>query len=440
MSRKGKKLFGPRWAGFLARCFPDRELILRTDVKMWFLKISHKTQLTALGLIILLSGWGIFSSFSYFINDKIIEAKDNEILNTRLVYRNLLSEISTYQGKFAALTQELEKNHGLMLNLVEKNATLQQNLMSAESKLMSSKQQRDEIAAAKDDLKFRLSSIEKSMRNLNTRNFELKGNLSSVTGNLESALAERNQARSLGDRLTQQVEDLKKTINNLNESEKNVVARLTRKTSDEISNLETFINRTGLKADKLVAKMEKDANKKGQGGPFVELRADTEPGEFLKASINNLDNRVARLENLKDLVAVMPLAAPMDYFSISSHYGKRRDPINRRWAMHYGLDLVGAIGTRVYVTAPGTVVRAGFKGKFGRFIEVDHGLGFKTRYGHLNKILVKRGQKVNYRQKIGLLGNTGRSTGPHLHYEVLHNSKPRNPWRFIKAGRYVYKK
>ena len=133
MSRKGKKLFGPRWAGFLARCFPDRELILRTDVKMWFLKISHKTQLTALGLIILLSGWGIFSSFSYFINDKIIEAKDNEILNTRLVYRNLLSEISTYQGKFAALTQELEKNHGLMLNLVEKNATLQQNLMSAGS-------------------------------------------------------------------------------------------------------------------------------------------------------------------------------------------------------------------------------------------------------------------------------------------------------------------
>ena len=99
--------------------------------------------------------------------------------------------------------------------------------------------------------------------------------------------------------LTKQVEDLKKTINNLNESEKNVVARLTRKTSDEISNLETFINRTGLKADKLVAKMEKDATKKGQGGPFVELRADTEPGEFLKASISNLDNRVARLENLE---------------------------------------------------------------------------------------------------------------------------------------------
>ena len=440
MGHKSKRLFGPGWAGFLTHYFPARELILRTDVKMWFVRVSHRAQLASLGLIILLSGWGIFSSFSFFINDKIIEAKDNEILNTRLVYRNLLSEISSYQGKFSALTQELEKNHGLMLNLVEKNATLQQNLMSAESKLMSSKQQRDDIAAAKDDLKYRLSSIENSMRNLNTRNFELKGNLSSVTGNLESALAERNEARSLKDRLTKQVADLKNTITNLNETEKNVVARLTRKTSDEIINLETFINRTGLKAGNLLAKMEKETVGKGQGGPFVEIDPDAEPGEFLKASISNLDNRVARLQNLKNLVAIMPLVAPMDYFSISSHFGKRKDPINRRWAMHYGLDLVGAIGTRVYVTAPGTVIKAGFKGKFGKFIEVDHGRGFKTRYGHLNKILVKRGQKVEYREKIGLLGNTGRSTGPHLHYEVLHNGNPRNPWRFIKAGRYVYKK
>ncbi|MAI10914.1 MAG: hypothetical protein CBD27_00055 [Rhodospirillaceae bacterium TMED167] len=440
MDHKGSRLFGSRWLRFLTRYFPDRELILRTDVKVWFIKISHRTQFAGLGLIVLLSGWGIFSSFSFFINDKIIEAKDNEILNTRLVYRNLLSEISNYQGKFTALTQELEKNHGLMLNLVEKNATLQQNLMSAESKLMSSKQQRDEIAVAKDDLKHRLTSIEKSMRNLNTRNFELKGNLSSVTGSLESALAERNEARLIGDRLTNQVADLKKTITNLNESEKNVVARLTRKTSDEISNLETFIDRTGLKARKLTAKMEKEAAARGQGGPFVEISPNAEPGVFLKASISNLDHRVSRLQNLRELVSIMPLAAPMDYFSISSHFGKRKDPINRRWAMHYGLDLVGAIGTRVYVTAPGKVVKAGVKGKFGKFIEVDHGRGFKTRYGHLNKILVKRGQKVEYRQKIGLLGNTGRSTGPHLHYEILHNGNPRNPWRFIKAGRYVYKK
>ena len=85
-------------------------------------------------------------------------------------------------------------------------------------------------------------------------------------------------------------------------------------------------------------------------------------------------------------------------------------------------------------------IKSGHLRKYGKFVEIDHGRGFRTRYGHLNRILVKRGQKVEFRHKIGLLGYTGRSTGPHLHYEILHNGKPRNPWRFIKAGRYVYKK
>jgi len=80
------------------------------------------------------------------------------------------------------------------------------------------------------------------------------------------------------------------------------------------------------------------------------------------------------------------------------------------------------------------------KGRYGRFIEIDHGSGIVTRYGHLNKILVKRGDKVEFRQKIAQLGNSGRSTGPHLHYEIVFNKKPMDPMRFIKAGRHVFQK
>ena len=115
-----------------------------------------------------------------------------------------------------------------------------------------------------------------------------------------------------------------------------------------------------------------------------------------------------------------PLSPPLDQYSVSSHFGKRRDPINRRWAMHYGIDLGGVLRTSVYATAPGVVRYAGRKGKYGRLVEINHGKGFRTRYGHLHKILVKRGQKVDYRTKIGLLGNSGRSTGTHLHYEIIH--------------------
>ena len=439
---------------------PDRELIMRTDGKVWFVKISKKIQIAGFILIIVASGWGIFSSFSFFVSGKVIEAKEMEILKTRIVYRGLLSEISNYQSKFTILTDDLEKNHESMLGLVEKNANLQQNLSTAKSKLVSSKRRfktelvsskrqyetelvsskrrQDEIAAIKGKLKAKLKNIEHRMRSLNTHNFKLKGNLSSISGSLESALTERNSALMLNERLNERTSELSKNLENLQNSEKNVIARLTLTTVDEIGVLEKFISRTGIQPKQLITG-KKRTSTLGQGGPFLEVRQGNEPGAFLKSSIDILGARLDRLSKLKRLVGVIPFSPPLEHFSISSHFGKRRDPINKRWAMHYGLDLTGFKKANVYATSPGKVVKSGHKGKYGKFIEIDHGGGFKTRYGHLYKTLVKRGQEVNFRQKIGLLGNSGRSTGSHLHYEVTHNGKQKNPWRFIKAGKYVYK-
>ena len=439
---------------------PDRELIMRTDGKVWFVKISKKIQIAGFILIIVTSGWGIFSSFSFFVSGKVIEAKEMEILKTRIVYRGLLSEISNYQSKFTILTDDLEKNHESMLGLVEKNANLQQNLSTAKSKLVSSKRRfktelvsskrqyetelvsskrrQDEIAAIKGKLKAKLKDIEHRMRSLNTHNFKLKGNLSSISCCMESAPTERNSALMLSERLNKRTSELSKNLENLQNSEKNVIARLTLTTVDEIGVLEKFISRTGIQPKQLITG-KKRTSTLGQGGPFLEVRQGNEPGAFLKSSIDILGARLDRLSKLKGLVGVIPFSPPLEHFSISSHFGKRRDPINRRWAMHYGLDLTGFKKANVYATSPGKVVKSGHKGKYGKFIEIDHGGGFKTRYGHLYKTLVKRGQEVNFRQKIGLLGNSGRSTGSHLHYEVTHNGKQKNPWRFIKAGKYVYK-
>jgi murein DD-endopeptidase MepM/ murein hydrolase activator NlpD len=133
------------------------------------------------------------------------------------------------------------------------------------------------------------------------------------------------------------------------------------------------------------------------------------------------------------------LSPPLNSFYITSSFGKRKDPINRRWAAHYGLDLGGPFKSRVYSPASGVVTYAGWKGKYGKLIEIDHGAGLKTRYGHLQKIYVKKGQKITFRQKIGLLGNTGRSTGAHLHYEIVFRGRAKNPMKFIKAGRNVFK-
>ena len=153
----------------------------------------------------------------------------------------------------------------------------------------------------------------------------------------------------------------------------------------------------------------------------------------------NVDSKLGRWTALRQVLGTMPLMDQLDFYHLASKFVLRLDPIKKKRAMHYGVDLAGWTGAPVYSTAPGKVVFAGRKGRYGKMVEIDHGLGLRTRYAHLRKIMVKRGQQIVHRQKIGLLGSTGRSTGPHVHYEVRFEGKPLNPRKFIMAGRYVFK-
>ncbi|MBL4693491.1 MAG: M23 family metallopeptidase [Magnetovibrio sp.] len=123
---------------------------------------------------------------------------------------------------------------------------------------------------------------------------------------------------------------------------------------------------------------------------------------------------------------------------MTSKFGKRRDPVNRRWSMHYGLDFGSSPRASILATAAGTVTHAGWKGNYGKLVEIDHGAGIKTRYAHMSKVTVTKGQKVKFGQRIGRIGSTGRSTGNHLHYEIMFHDKGIDPMKFIKAGRNVF--
>ena len=121
--------------------------------------------------------------------------------------------------------------------------------------------------------------------------------------------------------------------------------------------------------------------------------------------------------------------------SISSGYGRRSDPLNDENAFHFGIDFRGKIGDPVRATGNGRVKVAGFNQGFGNHVIISHGNGYETMYAHLSKRLVKRGEKVTRSQKIGLVGNTGRSTGSHLHYEIHHHGKPIDPMKYIQVAK-----
>ena len=140
---------------------------------------------------------------------------------------------------------------------------------------------------------------------------------------------------------------------------------------------------------------------------------------------------IEELEEREELFACTPSLCPVNGGYISSGFGWRRDPINKKRRFHYGLDLVARRGTPVMATAAGRVVFVGWDGGFGNKVVVDHGYGYKTAYAHLDRIKVRWGTIVKKGQVIGSLGNTGHSSGPHLHYEVVKNGKRIDPLKYI---------
>ncbi|WEX75883.1 M23 family metallopeptidase [Sinorhizobium numidicum] len=166
------------------------------------------------------------------------------------------------------------------------------------------------------------------------------------------------------------------------------------------------------------------------GGPFVEPQIEDRFDQSLAA----LDSALLELEQTRDAARKLPLANPAPASDITSNFGNRLDPFLGRLALHAGIDFRAATGTRIRSTAAGTVTMAGPAGGYGNMIEIDHGNGVATRYAHLAVILVSTGDRVTADEVIGKSGTTGRSTGPHLHYEIRLNGQAVDPMRFLRAG------
>jgi murein DD-endopeptidase MepM/ murein hydrolase activator NlpD len=190
---------------------------------------------------------------------------------------------------------------------------------------------------------------------------------------------------------------------------------------------------TGLDAQRFAAATP--APKAGaQGGPLVPIAQGAKPGSF-EQRLNQAQFAVTQAERMRRIVGALPLHRPMPgEFDITSNFGSRTDPFTRGLAMHTGIDFRAPTGSPVRATASGKVVEAGWMGGYGNMVEIDHGNGLTSRYAHLSAITVAVGEAVAKGGTIGRVGSTGRSTGPHLHYETRVDGEPADPMRFIRAG------
>jgi len=179
--------------------------------------------------------------------------------------------------------------------------------------------------------------------------------------------------------------------------------------------------------------VSEDYGNSSVGGPLVVLDKDMQ----FDAVVEELDEALTTLDAVKGKARKLPISNPAPGKQVSSSFGVRKDPLLGTPALHAGMDFRATTGSSVRASGGGTVVSAGWNGGYGRMVEIDHGNGLVTRYAHLSKILVGDGDKVEAGDIVGKVGSTGRSTGPHLHYEVRRNGKPLNPVTFMKAGKAI---
>lgn len=183
------------------------------------------------------------------------------------------------------------------------------------------------------------------------------------------------------------------------------------------------------------AGMESGAPQAGVGGPFVPVKAPGGDASPFERQLYRINTTRAQINRLNRTLAVVPYRKPViGQVEFSSGFGVRSDPFLGRPAMHTGLDFRASTGDPVRATAYGKVITAGWSGGYGRMVEIDHGNTLTTRYGHLSEIHVKVGDIIKIGQVIGAVGSTGRSTGPHLHYETRIDGDAVDPQKFLRAG------
>jgi murein DD-endopeptidase MepM/ murein hydrolase activator NlpD len=320
------------------------------------------------------------------------------------------------------------------------NNALNAQVADLEDRLSSLQLVQSRNVAAQQALKDHIASLEDELATTNADKTRLADAVTGMQRTVALLANDRTQLRAARDELASRFGALENRLSTVQLTQDRVVQKLTERARINVDEVEKTVAMTGLDVNNLLGSAAKQLSA-NVGGPFIAPSRRFRSAEELKilASVDKLGGEVDRLEQLQLVLRTLPLVSPLDSYMVESSFGIRQDPINGKAAIHEGVDLKNQPGTPVLSTAPGKVVYAGWMGEYGRLVEIDHGLGIRTRYAHLKSISVKVGEEVSYRQEIGKLGSSGRVTGPHVHYEVRVNGKPYDPMNFLEAGKYVFK-
>ncbi len=479
---KNRASFLERVWTWLHATFPERQIYIRSDGRVQFFTFGPSLQATLAGLTLIFLGWVAFATVNVIFKDRIIAAKDhryqqmqaayeNRVADLRMSYDELNGALVSAEDRFKSTADALQVKQNAISGFLSRANQVEAGVGGHNLAAAAPVEQTQPVlqgtaqAAGSMDVEApadvsadetgssalvimpgpaqpqpRTAHPVKSSA-LDSAMHRFADLFKSVTESVHidthpvhdtpAAYAQHPGLRALADQTNR--------VAQIGQSETVLMAKTEGTLEQGVGDLRGVMRRTGINPDSFARKI---AANEGMGGPEipldqVKIEGISDP-KFTQAYLG----AAAVLDQLNGLSAAMahvPLTTPVStaIFDKSSGFGARVDPFTGRYAFHPGIDFAGPWGSVVHATAPGVVVFAGTRGGYGNMVEIDHGYGIHTRYGHLSMISVRVGTRIAKGAALGRVGSTGRSTGPHVHYEVWYDDVVKNPNNFIEAGRHV---
>ena len=401
------------WRG-ISRLFPPRDCTVMdtTDGEVHTYQQSSFWRFTKFCAIVTMTIWAAWSTYVYIYHRPLLQKRTQQLELARNQHERQMTDLKVYLKKFNDLTRELNITDDKILKADKLSNDDKEALLNTKSKIIG-------------ELDFLHTRIVDMMED---------ENYSPEFDKISELAIEVELIRNENDILKQKHKQITESFNEISDADQKIIDSVSKMTKDNIDELRanlkrinTTMTKLGLTETKLIQQANNYSNQ-FIGKKFIGIDLTKNADEKYKKIAQDLE----QWHGLSRLTNILPLGSPIAEKTITSPYGARQDPFTKKDKQHKGIDFAGKIGTELFAVAPGRVISAGERSGYGTTVEIDHGLGFTTLYAHLSKLMVSRGDWVRPGTVVGLGGSSGRSTGPHLHYEIRYKGNPFNPINFVK--------
>ena len=426
----------------LERRLPERRVFLRSDSETRYLRLSPLTQLVAATGTTLIAVWMIIAS-AIILMDSIGSGNLREQAGRDLVlFENRVAELAherdmraneaaAAQERFNTALKQISSMQSQLLASEERVRELETGVDVVQANLRDALKARDEAQQGEEQVLAKLNGDANAAKGMTPEDMESTVDVLSVA--LADTAAEREEMALTASQAMKMADVLETDLKLMEEKNDRIFTQLEDAMTVSVAPLDKMFKAAGMPVDSMLATVKRGYS--GQGGPLTPITFSTKGGLIDPDSMraNALIDKMDKLNIYRIAAQKAPFALPLkDSFRYTSGFGPR-------WGrMHEGTDFAAAYGTPIYATADGVVTFSGWSSGYGRLVKIQHEFGIETRYGHQSQLLVKVGQRVSRGEQIGAMGNSGRSTGTHLHYEVRVQGKAVNPMIYIKAANDVF--